>query len=73
MDEVEFTNMIRGEIEEGQHIRPNKYPYFIARSYFHLPKEFENELANAGFKVEKSYAVEGPTWIVPTLDTVWEI
>jgi len=65
--------MIRGEIEEGQHIRPNKYPYFIARSYFHLPKEFENELANAGFKVEKSYAVEGPTWIVPTLDTVWEI
>ena len=42
LDEVEFTNMIRGEIEEGQHIRPNKYPYFIARSYFHLPKEFEN-------------------------------
>ncbi|MHB8075941.1 class I SAM-dependent methyltransferase [Desulfosporosinus fructosivorans] len=71
LDEVEFVNMIKGEIE-GHHIRPEKYPYFIARSYFHLPKEFENEIRDAGFSVEKSFAVEGPTWIVPTLDTVWE-
>ncbi len=72
LDEVEFVNMIRGEIKQGQHIRPNKYPNFIARSYFHLPKEFENEIRNAGFIVEKNFAVEGPTWIVPTLDRLWE-
>jgi SAM-dependent methyltransferase len=72
LDEVEFGNMIRGEINDGHHIRPNKYPSFIAKSYFHLPKEFENEIMNAGFLVEKNFAVEGPTWIVPTLDTVWE-
>jgi len=72
LDEIEFVNMIKGEIKEGQHIRPEKYSYFIARSYFHLPKEFENEIRNAGFSVEKSFAVEGPTWIVPRVDTVWE-
>ena len=72
LDETEFVNMISGEIKEGHHIRPDKYPYFIARSYFHLPKEFENEIKDAGFSVEKSFAVEGPTWIVPTLDTLWE-
>ena len=72
LDEIEFVNMIRGEIKEGQHIRPNKYPNFIARSYFHLPKEFENEIINVGFINEKILAVEGPTWIVPTLDNLWE-
>ncbi|MBU3146756.1 bifunctional 2-polyprenyl-6-hydroxyphenol methylase/3-demethylubiquinol 3-O-methyltransferase UbiG [Clostridium sp. CF012] len=72
LDEVEFVNMIRGEIKEGHHIRPDIYPSFIARSYFHLPKEFEDEIRNAGFIVEKTLAVEGPTWIVPTLDTVWK-
>jgi ubiquinone/menaquinone biosynthesis C-methylase UbiE len=72
LDDVEFLNMIKGEIKEGQHIRPNKYPNFIARSYFHLPKEFENEIKNAGFIKVQNYAVEGPTWIVPTIDTVWD-
>jgi len=71
LDEVDFVDMVKGEIE-GDHIRPNKYPYFIARSYFHLPKEFANEIRDAGFIVKKNFAVEGPTWIVPTLDTVWE-
>ena len=71
LDEVEFVNMVKGEIE-GNHIRTDKYPNFIVRSYFHLPKEFETEIRNAGFNAEKNFAVEGPTWIVPTLDTVWE-
>jgi len=72
LDDVDFLNMIKVEIKEGQHIRPNKYPNFIARSYFHLPKEFENEIKNAGFIIEKNIAVEGPIWIVPTLDAVWD-
>lgn len=71
LDEVEFVNMVKGEIE-GNHIRPDKYPNFIARSYFHLPKEFENEIKDAGFILNRSFAVEGPTWIVPTLDAVWD-
>jgi ubiquinone/menaquinone biosynthesis C-methylase UbiE len=72
LEEEEFSNMIKSEITVGQHIRPDKYPGFIARSYFHLPKEIANEISNAGFKVEKNFAVEGPTWIVPDLDVVWD-
>jgi hypothetical protein len=65
--------VIKGEITIGHHhIKPDKYPCFIARSYFHLPKESANEISNAGFKVEKNFAVEGPTWIVPDLDAVWD-
>ncbi|MBU3134908.1 class I SAM-dependent methyltransferase [Clostridium gasigenes] len=72
LDDSEFLNMIKEEIKEGQHIRPNKYPNFIARAYFHLPKEFECEIRNAGFIIEKTFAVEGPTSIVPELDILWE-
>lgn len=72
LDELEFLDMIRKEIEEGHHIRPDKYPYFIARSYFHLPKELKSEIINAGFSVEKIFAVEGPTWIAPAFDSIWE-
>ena len=72
LNDEEFLNMVRVEIKEGHHIRPDKYPDFIARSYFHLPKEFETEIKSAGFIIEKTFAVEGPTWIVPTLDKAWE-
>lgn len=72
LDEDEFLNMVKEEIKEGNHIRPDKYPDFIARSYFHLPKEFESEIKSAGFSIEKTFAVEGPTWIIPTLDEVWD-
>lgn len=72
LDEMEFLDMIRKEIKEGHHIRPDKYPYFIARSYFHLPKELKSEIVKAGFSVEKIFAVEGPTWIAPALDMIWE-
>jgi len=72
LDEDEFLNMVKREINEGNHIRPDNHPDFIARSYFHLPKEFESEIKSAGFCVEKIFAVEGPTWIIPTLDKVWD-
>lgn len=72
LDEDEFFNMVKEEMKEGNHIRPDKYPDFIARSYFHLSKEFESEIKSAGFSIEKTFAVEGPTWIIPTLDKVWD-
>jgi 2-polyprenyl-3-methyl-5-hydroxy-6-metoxy-1,4-benzoquinol methylase len=72
LDETEFMNMVRNEINEGQHIRPDKYPYLIARAYFHLTNELESETANCGFKIDKTLAVEGPSWLVPDFESTWE-
>lgn len=71
IDEPEFTEMIYQELSDGQHIRPDKYPYFIARSYFHTPQELAEEIEKCGFCNAKTLSVEGPVWIVPSFEEKW--
>lgn len=66
-----FMEMIDRELDDGQHIRPEKYPYFIPRSFFHLPGELKEEIEEAHLKHEKTLAVEGPIWIVPAFEEKW--
>lgn len=72
IDDDAFIKMIDRELTTGHHIRPKKYPRFIARSFFHLPEELRIEIEEAGFKNEKMLAVEGPIWIVPAFEEKWE-
>lgn len=72
LDDGEFTRMIEQELADGQHVRPDKYPHFIARAFFHLPSELHAEIAESGLKHEKTVAVEGPIWIAPGLAEKWE-
>lgn len=72
IDDNAFMNMIDRELADGHHIRPKKYPRFIARSFFHLPEELRAEIKAANFKDEKILAIEGPIWIVPALEEKWK-
>lgn len=71
LNEDEFMNMIKREILSGQHIRPDKYPSFIARSFFHLPSQLKNEIEFSGFVHEKNIAVEGSVWLTPSFEEKW--
>jgi SAM-dependent methyltransferase len=71
LDEEAFQQMIGRELADGQHIRPEQYPGFIARAFFHLPEELRQEAVDAGFEQVELFAVEGPGWIVPGFDAVW--
>ncbi|MBY9080878.1 class I SAM-dependent methyltransferase [Paenibacillus sp. HN-1] len=71
LEEASFRSMIGRELAEGQHIRPEEYPGFIARAFFHLPEEMREEIRNAGFEEPELFAVEGPLWIVPALEDKW--
>ncbi|AIQ62940.1 methylase [Paenibacillus stellifer] len=71
LEEPPFRSMIERELEEGQHIRPEEYPGFIARAFFHLPEELREEVGAAGFEQPELFAVEGPLWIVPALEDKW--
>lgn len=71
IDDDVFYSMIARELADGQHIRPEKYPGFIARAFFHLPGEIRGEIEAAGFKYEKTIAVEGAVWIVPGFEEKW--
>ena len=72
IDDPVFFNMIRGEMSTGDHIRPREYPNFIAESYFTTSEEMKNEIAEAGFMVEKAIAIEGCIWFTPHLAEKWE-
>ena len=72
IDDDIYMNMIRQELETGEHNRPKEYPFFIADAYFHTPAEMKSEFRHNGFEVINDHAVEGSVWIVPTLDAKWK-
>lgn len=71
IDEDAFMKMIQRELTDGQHIRPEQYPNFIARAFFHTPEELKVEIEEAGLAYEKTLSVEGPVWIVPAFEQKW--
>ncbi len=71
LEEPAFWQMAVRELEEGQHFRPPEYPSFLARAYFHSPKEIQAEVEEAGFVVNQVLAVEGSSWIVPDINEHW--
>ncbi|WP_157261092.1 class I SAM-dependent methyltransferase [Paenibacillus wynnii] len=72
IDDHVFMEMLEGELNEGQHIRPDKFPNFISRAFFHLPAELKSEIVAAGLTHIQTVAVEGPVWIVPAFAEKWE-
>ena len=71
LDDEVYMDMIRKEIINGEHDRPEKYPFFIANAFFHHVNGMENELSAAGFSVLDTRAVEGCVWITPALEEKW--
>lgn len=72
IDDEVYMDMLRGELTTGEHMRPRKYPNFIAEAYFHTPEAFASELTEAGFRVESMLAIEGIIWPTPNLNTKWD-
>ncbi|MAT42891.1 MAG: SAM-dependent methyltransferase [Anaerolineaceae bacterium] len=73
LEQEAFQTMVQKELQDGQHIRPEAYPAFLARGYFHLPDEIAAEITEAGFQCEQVLAVEGPAWMVPDFSALWQV
>ena len=71
LDDPVFFNMIKSEMTTGDHIRPKEYPKFIAEAYFTISEEMKSEIAEVGFVVDKTIAVEGCIWFTPHLQEKW--
>ncbi|HEY5465453.1 MAG TPA: methyltransferase domain-containing protein [Clostridia bacterium] len=71
--EPAFQEMIACEVATGHHIRPEGSAYHgMGRSYFHLPKELAEELADAGFCGNDVRGILGCGWLAPNLDGIWQ-
>ncbi len=72
LEEDAFFSMVKRELKDGEHIRPEYSEYRgIGRSHFHAPEELEEELACAGFGGTVVHGVVGAGWLAPNLDELW--
>lgn len=61
--------LVEQELLDGRHVTPEGTDLFTT-AYFHHPDELAPELTEAGFVDVDVRAIEGPTWLMPSVETV---
>lgn len=69
MGDTAFRAMVDRDLVDGQHRNITLDPLNFTTAYFHRPEELSREVGGAGFRVEGVFAVEGPAWLTPDLET----
>ena len=65
-----FRSIVERDLVDGQHRNPEgeRHPEYFTTAYFHLPDELAAEAVDAGLVDVELYSVEGPGWIVESID-----
>jgi len=59
----EINQMCREELTTGLHHPPPNVPGIFTTSFFHRPKQLRDELEEAGFVYNNTFAIEGMIWL----------
>jgi SAM-dependent methyltransferase len=68
VDDPAFCEILKGDLETGQHRNPENHPDYFTTAFFHHPDELAEEVAEAGFVLDSLLPVEGPAWVLPNLE-----
>lgn len=68
-----FQEIMRGDLENGQHQNPTDNPLYFTDTFFHLPDELKAEVASAGFEITGLFAVEGLSYMMKDFDKNWDL
>lgn len=71
IDDPAFENILKQDLEDGNHFNPVNHPMYFTDAHFHTQKEIEEEFSTAGFTDHKSIAIEGFGWLVPDFMKKW--
>src|ERR1044071_6162251 len=71
IDDPAFENILKGDLEDGDHFNPVNHPMYFTDAHFHTQKEIEEEFNHAGFSKFEIKAVEGFGWLVPDFNKRW--
>ena len=66
-----FAEIVRSDLERGQHRNTTGNPNYFTTAYFHRPDELQAEVASAGFTCEAMVGIEGPGWLFADFDERW--
>ena len=67
-----FRSIRDRDLREGQHRNQTGRLDYFTTAYFHRPEELVQELEAAGFQEAYAVGVEGPAWMLPSLDAQWD-
>ena len=72
VSDPEFRLILKQDLEDGQHRNPTERLDYFTTAYFHRIEDLEHEISSAGFKVEETFGLEGPSWLLPDFNQRWE-
>jgi ubiquinone/menaquinone biosynthesis C-methylase UbiE len=71
IDDPAFENILKQDLEDGNHFNPVNHPMYFTDSHFHTQEEIKEEFIAAGFCEFNLIAVEGFGWLVPDFMKKW--
>jgi ubiquinone/menaquinone biosynthesis C-methylase UbiE len=71
IDDPAFENILKGDLEDGNHFNPINNPMYFTDAHFHTENEIEEEFRAAGFSGVEIKAIEGFGWLVPDFAARW--
>lgn len=71
IDDPVFENILKQDLENGDHFNPVDHPMYFTDAHFHTQKEIKEEFTAAGFSDFNSIAIEGFGWLVPDFMKRW--
>jgi ubiquinone/menaquinone biosynthesis C-methylase UbiE len=68
-----FRDIMRQDLENGQHRNSTENPAYFTDAFFHHPDELRVEVAAVGFEISGLFAVEGIGYMMKDFDENWAI
>lgn len=72
IDDPAFENILKQDLEDGNHFNPVNHPMYFTDAHFHTQKEIEEEFSAAGFSKYNVIAIEGFGWLTPDFSEKWK-
>ena len=71
IDDPAFENILKQDLEDGNHSNPVNHPMYFTDAHFHTQEEIEDEFTTAGFTKFDTIAIEGFGWLAPNFMKRW--
>jgi ubiquinone/menaquinone biosynthesis C-methylase UbiE len=71
IDDPAFENILKQDLEDGNHFNPVNHPMYFTDAHFHTLEEIDEEFTKAGFSKFNTIAIEGFGWLTPNFMERW--
>jgi SAM-dependent methyltransferase len=68
----DFLQIVRADLESGQHRNPEQREHWFTTAFFHHPDELHDEASEAGLQIVEQVGLEGLAGYLPHLAEHWD-